>query len=192
MLLAPKAVQMIPGWITKGGAPTGACSATSAQGALDVATHHHWGGKWYGSLSSYFLTSILGENESGKKFFWEIYVNNVAATSGACGIQLKAGDKVLFAAVSTRSKNPHPTALRGPSQVTVGTPLRIQVVYFNAAGKARPLARAGVSGTGVSVVTNSHGFASIKVSKAGTLVLRTSPSGYVRAAPLTVQEVQFY
>src|SRR5439155_1094799 len=33
------------GWITKAGTPTGKCPASSAAGALDVATSHNWGGK---------------------------------------------------------------------------------------------------------------------------------------------------
>jgi hypothetical protein len=192
-LLGPKVVQTQPGSLTKGGAPPGVCSATSAAGALDVATRHNWSGTFSRSLQNYFITKILGETESGKKVFWNVFVNNVAATVGVCGITLNPGDKLLFAAVSSTSKRPaYPTALRGPGQVTVGNSVKVQVVYFNASGKARPLARARITGTGVSVVTNSHGFASIKATKAGTLVLRTSPPGYVRAVPLRVQETQFY
>jgi hypothetical protein len=192
-LLGPKAVQTQSGSITQGGAPSGVCSATSAAGALDVATGHNWSGTFSKSLQNYFITKVLGEYESGKKFFWGIFINNVASTVGVCGIKLNSRDKLLFAAVSSTSKRPaYPTALRGPSQVTVGTTFRVRVVYFNASGKARPLARARITGTGVSVVTNSHGFASIKATTAGTLVLRSSPRGYVRAVPLSVQETQFY
>ncbi len=43
-LLATEAVQTEPGWITRGGAPTGKCSAESAQGALNTATHGDWKG----------------------------------------------------------------------------------------------------------------------------------------------------
>jgi Domain of unknown function (DUF4430) len=192
-LLGPKATQAQSGWVTKGGAPTGACSATSAAGALDVATRHRWSGTFSRSLQNYFITRILGEYESGKKVFWSIFINNVAATVGACGIHLHSGDKLLFAAVSSTSSRPaYPTALRGPSSATVGTSFKVQVVYFNASGKPRPVARARVTGSGVSALTNGHGFASIKATKAGTLVLRTSPAGYIRAVPLRVQETQFY
>jgi hypothetical protein len=192
-LFGPKVVQTQSGWITKGGAPTGACPATSAAGALDVATGHRWSGTFSKHLQNYFVTKVLGDYESGKKLFWGIFVNNVSATVGICGIQLHSGDKLLFAAVASTSSRPaYPTALRGPSQVTVGNTFRVRVVYFNASGKARPLARARITGTGVSVVTNSRGFASIKAKTAGALVLRSSPPGYVRAVPLTVQELQFY
>jgi hypothetical protein len=189
-LLGPKTVQPGSGWITKGGAPTGQCPAASAQGALDAATHGKWGGKWYSSLSSYFLTSILGEKDNGPHFYWDIYVNNAVSNVGACGITLHSGDKLLFAAAS--SAHAYPTALRGPSTATVGATFSVVVVYFNGAGKAKPLARARVTGGGVNVVTNSHGSATIHAKHKGTLVLRTSPQGYVRAVPLTVQVLSFY
>ena len=76
------------GSITKGGAPKGACPGDTAQGALDVATHHRWSGKWSDSYDEYEIITILGDTESGTKSYWEIFVNNVAATSGACEIKL--------------------------------------------------------------------------------------------------------
>jgi hypothetical protein len=51
-LLADKVVQTRSGSITKGGAPSGACLASSGQGALDVATHGRWSGKFSTSLGS--------------------------------------------------------------------------------------------------------------------------------------------
>ncbi|HEY6398386.1 MAG TPA: DUF4430 domain-containing protein, partial [Solirubrobacteraceae bacterium] len=193
-LLGAKNVTTQSGWITKGGAPTGACSASSAAGALDLATRHRWSGTFSTQFQNYFITKVLGESETSKKSFWAIFVNNVSATVGICGIQLHSRDKLLFAAVSPTSKRPvsYPTAIHGPSTVTVGNSFRIQVVYFDAAGKARPLAHARVSGSGVSLVTNAHGSASIKATKSGTLSLRTSPPGYVRSPALTVQEISFY
>ena len=69
---------------------------TSAQGALNVATHGNWKGKWYSSYHEYFITGILGDNETSKKYYWGLYVNGKPASKGACEIKLKSGDKLLF------------------------------------------------------------------------------------------------
>ena len=191
-LLGPKAVQLpSSGWITKGGAPSGKCSAGSAQGGLDVETRGHWSGKWFGSLNEYEIFTILRDHESVTHEFWEIFVNNVAASAGACDITPKPGDQLLFAAVPVKG-TAYPAALHGPNSATAGAPFKVQVVYYNAAGKAKPVAKAHVTGGGVNVVTNSHGSATIDPKNPGTLVLRASPRGFIRAAPLTVHVHQFY
>ncbi len=84
------------GSITRGGAPSGKCPADSAQGALNVATHGNWAGKWYSSYDEYFITGILGDSETTKKYYWGVYVNGKVASKGACEIKLKSGDKLLF------------------------------------------------------------------------------------------------
>jgi Domain of unknown function (DUF4430) len=93
---ATKTVQTKPGWITRGGAPTGKCSAESAQGALNVATHGDWKGSWSKSYDEYYITGILGLNETGKKYYWGLYLNGKVASKGACDLKLKTGDKLLF------------------------------------------------------------------------------------------------
>ncbi len=95
-LLATKTVQPKAGWITRGGAPTGKCSNDSAQGALNLATHGNWKGKWYSSYKEYFITAILGDTETTKKYYWSLYVNGKSSSKGACDVTLKAGDKLLF------------------------------------------------------------------------------------------------
>lgn len=95
-LLASKTVQPGSGWITRGGAPSGKCPVDSAQGALNIATHGSWKGKWYSSYNEYLITGILGESETGKKYYWGLYVNGKSAAKGACDIKLKSGEKLLF------------------------------------------------------------------------------------------------
>ena len=95
-LLTTKTVQPKAGWITRGGAPTGKCSDDSAQGALNVATHGNWKGKWYSSYHEYFITGILGDNETSKKYYWSLYVNGKSSSKGACDVTLKTGMKLLF------------------------------------------------------------------------------------------------
>jgi hypothetical protein len=191
-LLGSKSVQLpASGWVTKGGAPSGKCPAASAQGALDVATRGHWSGKWFGSLNAYEVFTILHDRESGKHSFWEIFVNNVAATAGACEITPTPGDQLLFAVVPVK-RTEYPSAMHGPVNALVGARFKVQVVYYNAAGKAKPLAKAHVTGGGFNLLTNSRGSVTINPKKAGTLVLRTSPAGYIRAAPLTVNVMTLY
>ena len=95
-LLAATSVKVGSGSITRGGAPAGKCPDDSAQGALNVATHGHWSGKWYASYDEYYITAILGTSETGKKYYWGLYVNGALASKGACDVKLKAGDKILF------------------------------------------------------------------------------------------------
>jgi hypothetical protein len=95
-LLPAETVQGRSGSITRGGAPVGKCPADSAQGALNVATHGSWKGKWYASYHEYFITGILGDNETSKKYYWGLYVNGKSSSKGACEVKLKAGEKLLF------------------------------------------------------------------------------------------------
>jgi hypothetical protein len=183
-LLAAKVVQPHSGSITKGGAPSGKCLASSGQGALDVATHGRWSGKFSTSLGSYFVTKILGETENGPKYYWSIYVNNRPAATGGCGIKLHPGDQLLFAATVYPE---YPIAIKAPSTATAGKAFSVKVVAFNAKGKSKPLAGAHVTGAGQGVVTNSRGLAQVVASKSGTLKLGASDKGYVRAAQVGVR-----
>jgi Domain of unknown function (DUF4430) len=95
-LLAAETVRGRSGSITRGGAPIGKCPADSAQGALNVATRGHWKGKWYASYHEYFISAILGDGETSKKYYWGLYVNGKSSSKGACDVRLKAGEKLLF------------------------------------------------------------------------------------------------
>lgn len=95
-LLPARAVRPARGSVRRGGAPAGKCPDDSAQGALNIATHGHWRGKWYSSYDEYFITGILGDNETSKKYYWGLYVNGRLASKGACEVKLRAGDRLLF------------------------------------------------------------------------------------------------
>jgi hypothetical protein len=94
-LLKPTTVHGETGWITKGGTPHGKCSGSSAAGALDSATHGKWTGKYYPSVGGIFVTSILGVKPAGTDF-WEVVVNGKPASTGICGVKLRAGERLLF------------------------------------------------------------------------------------------------
>ncbi len=171
------------GSITKGGAPKGACPGDTAQGALDVATHHRWSGKWSNSYNEYEIFTILGDTESGTKSFWEIFVNNVAATSGACEIKLRPGEQLLFAVVPSTGPFYYPSSLSAPTTANVDHAFTAKVVGYNAKGKAAPLAGAVVDGK----KTNAHGLVQIVPNKKGTLKLQATRKGYIRSASAQVK-----
>jgi Domain of unknown function (DUF4430) len=94
-LLRPTPEHGEKGFITKGGTPRGKCSGETALGALDVATHGRWVGKYYASVGGVFITSIDGVKPPGSDF-WSLFVNGKSSSKGACGVSLKAGEQLLF------------------------------------------------------------------------------------------------
>jgi len=162
------------GYITHDGAPTGKCPADSAAGALNAATHGKWSGTWSSSYDDYevFRIDRVYENYETSNAYWGLYVNNVSASTGVCGVTpLKSGEQILFAAI--------------PDSAT-GYALAIKVVYYNAKGVAVPLADALVKGSGGSAKTNKFGTAEVVVHRPGYITLNVSAKGYVRASTVTV------
>jgi hypothetical protein len=185
-LLSATKVATHTGSITKNGTPKGSCPATSAAGALDLATHHNWSGKYDKSFGLEVI-SILGEAHSfSSKDFWEIFVNNVAAESGACELKLHSGERLLFAAVPDKGPTEYPIALEVPSHAVAGSPFTGKVVYYNAKGKATPLAGATVTVNGHSSKTGTRGTIKLSPGSAGTFVFTATKTGYIPAAPVAV------
>ncbi len=186
-LLAASAVRTHAGWITTGGTPKGSCPETSAAGALDVATHHKWGGTYSASVGGLEILSILGERHTfSSPYYWEIFVNNRAASVGACEQALHRGDKLLYAAVSQKTIE-YPTAIRAPRHATVNHPFTVKVVWFTASGIAKPLKGAQVTVRGQTVTTTSRGTVQVKSATPGALIIRADSRNYIRAAPVRVQ-----
>ena len=174
------------GWITKDGAPKGKCPADSAAGALNVATHRAWSGSWSTTYDDYLITRILSDTESGTKAYWEILVNNKAASTGACEIKLHTGERLLFAAMPL-SGTGYPLVVKAPRTATAGASLKVTVDYVNGSGAAVPLAGATVrTGGGATTKTNAKGIATLRPKHAGKLTLGAQKAGYVRAAARTV------
>jgi hypothetical protein len=178
-LLTTTVVHTHAGSITKGGAPPGACPAASAQGALDAATRGHWSGKWFGSLNSYEIFTILGDLESGTHYFWEILVNNVPASVGACGVTPHPGEQLLFAAVPA-SGTADPIKLTAPRTATTGRPFDVKVVSYDGHGKSKPLGGATVKLGSERVSTNSAGVAHLTAAHRGTFTVAATKAGHIR------------
>jgi hypothetical protein len=184
-LLAAKDVTTSSGYITKDGAPATACPAESAQGALDAATHGSWSGTWDSSYDDYFVTKILGETESGARYYWEVFVNNVAAPTGPCEIVLHGGDQLLFAAVSSTGAAEYPLAVKLLSKPAAGKGFKVEVLGYNAKGKAKALAGASVSlskaAAGKTVKTSARGVATLTAPPSGKLTINATKAGFIRA-----------
>ncbi len=178
-LLPSRTVALKPGSITRGGAAAGACSATSAQGALADATHGNWQGSWFPAYNEYYITGILGLRETGKRYYWALYVDNRFATKGACDEALKPGANVVFAVVSAKGAEEPLLGVQTPT-ARAGFPYTVQVVTYSATGKARPLAGATVSVDGRSVVTQRNGWTpGIIFRAAGPQTLTVAKAHYV-------------
>ena len=88
-LLATETVQGRSGSITRGGAPSRKVPGRQRPGCADVATHGNWKGKWYSSYDEYFITGILGDSETTKKYYWSLYVNGKARLKGGLRDQVE-------------------------------------------------------------------------------------------------------
>ena len=183
-LLAPKAVSLPSGFITKGGTPNGACSGSSAAGALDAATRGRWTGKWYASVPGIFVNSILGEKPPATADYWELFRNNVATQVGICALKLHRGDQLLFA---DSNGGQNPTTVESPKTARAGRRFTVTVVYYDAKGKPRALFDARVSAGGHTYTSNRRGKVTLKATRAGTLTLSATRRGFIRSAPVPVK-----
>ena len=194
-LLAATVVHTTRGWLTRGGAPKGACSAASAAGALQIATAGRWSGAWESKYGDYFLTRILGDTEGGKTSYWDLLVNNVAASTGACGVKLRNGDHLVFAAVPSsgagdaESRSAHSA---GADRRPCGQAVQVFVIAYNAkgnpvvgrgdrargeAGRGRPRSRAAP----IRARTNAGHCDARRDHEPGGIVLGASKTGDARA-----------
>ena len=65
----------------------------------------------------------------------------------------------------------------------MGTAFTVKVVYYTAAGKAKPLTGVKIDGA----TTGANGIATITPTKQGKLRLKASAKGYIRSAAVTVK-----
>jgi Domain of unknown function (DUF4430) len=180
-LLAAKVEHAPAGSVTKDGH---SCSGNSAAGAFNAATRGKWSGTWSKSLSDFQVMTILGdtENYTTTKSYWELFVNNVPASTGICGVKLKAGENILFAAVGASETPADPLGVEAPTSEPEFKKFTIKVVYYNAKGKASPAAGVTVAFAGHRYTTNSAGeTAKVAAETSGALSVTAAKKGYIRA-----------
>lgn len=165
------------------------CAATTGAAALQRATGGNWAGTWSSQYSDFELTKVKGEtdNYSTTKSYWEVFVNDMPASTGICGLKLKGNEDILFAAVGSTEKPAAPIAITSATAPSGSTPGSVKVVAYSAKGKVSPLAGATVTVNGKSAgTTNAQGVASITTGATGKLDVAVSKTGYIRDE----QEVQ--
>jgi hypothetical protein len=168
------------------GHPEGSCTGTSAAGALELATAGNWSGKWYGGTLGYAVESIVGESYpfSGS-YFWDFWLNNKAEEEhGICGVELKAGDRVLLfpCHFEMNVACPTPLGIEAPALANAGETVTVTVKQYNTKGEASPAVGATVAGGGVSASTDFQGHATMRFSGDGTYTLHASGSNEGPAA----------
>lgn len=188
--LLPATTIRVPsaGSITKDGAPSGACPAASATGALQVATKGNWSGTYSTQYGDYEITKILGDlaPATATTPYWEILVNDVASPEGACATKLRAGDRLLFAVVGPKDTG-LPLVIKTASRAKANSTLKVTVDEVNAKGKDVALKGAKVTGGAKPATTNAAGIATVAVGHPKTLKLGASDTGYIRAASVTLK-----
>lgn len=170
------------GSITKGG---GSCPAASGAGALNAATKGRWNGT-YSSGLGIEVTQILGETRVfSKGAWWELFVNNRAASVGVCDLKLHRGTQLLFAAVPAKGTT-YPLVVTAPKRATEGKPFTVKAIYYPGTGaKAKPVK--GVTFSGLTGTTNASGVATLTATHTGKVAIVGSAKGYVRSAADTVK-----
>lgn len=165
------------------------CAAQTGAAALQRATNGNWSGTWSSQYKDFEITKVKGEtdNYSTTKSYWEVFVDDVPASTGICGLKLKGNENILFAAVGSTEKPGSPISILSATPPSGSTPGSVKVVAYSAKGKASPLTGATVTVNGRRAgTTNAQGTASITTSATGKLDVVVSKTGYIRDE----QEVQ--
>jgi hypothetical protein len=167
--------------------PPGSCSGTSAAGALQLATEGNWDHEAY-------IQTILGETHewsTGDPRYWALWINDKYAEEGACTLQLKEGDRVLFLVDRATAPNYTPTVfpleLSGvPAEITRGESATVTVKKYNTAGEGTPASGVAVKGGEATATTNASGQAKVTFNTLGTAHLRGTKSGFAPTASVAV------
>jgi hypothetical protein len=175
--------------VTKEG---GTCPGTSAMGALNLATHGDWEGPWESVFGDYELITIDGksypfEKGSPANYYWSFWRNNVYSEEGECGVELEAGDQILFFPSCYGASCPPAPEVLGietPPTAEVGQPVTITVNRYSSEGKHSPAAGVTVGGWGSSTTTNFEGKATLTFPGDETYTLRAT--GATGENPLAV------
>lgn len=163
------------------------CPGNTVAGAFNRAVRGDWSATWFSGLG-FDVNRILGETAdyTKTKRYFELFVNNKAASVGICSLKLVRGEKVLVASVPDTG-TVYPLGLHVASTATAGGNLKVTVLAYDAKGRARPRPGATVLVGHRRARTNSAGIATVKVGGAGRYVVRAFAPGYIRdEAPLKV------
>jgi hypothetical protein len=172
---------------------THACTGTSAAGALQQATAGDWAGVWNDGFGTYSVDTVRGETHLfGSGEFWSLFLNNVPASSGLCGLELQTADQLLLAPEPETGTQLNPLVLQGvPASAAPGQAFAVKVTRvvttfpppnFDPTTTTEPVAGATVSGGDAPATTGADGSASVALSAVGPAGLRATASGEIRSA----------
>jgi hypothetical protein len=167
--------------------PPGNCQGTTAAGALQLATEGNWDHEEY-------IRTILGETHEwtmADPRYWAVWINDKYAEEGACTLQMKEGDRLLFlvdrATAPEYAPTVFPLELSGtPTEITQGESATVTVNKYSTAGVGSTATGVSVKGGEATVTTNASGQASVKFSTVGTAHLRGTKSGFAPTASVPV------
>ena len=185
-LLAPTAVTLHNGAVSKDGVAADSCSGLSALGALEDATHGNWAGSWSKSYKEYFVTSIAGTSYGASAaYYWAFWLDNKPAPVGACDVDPAKGSSILFfPEYDGKSKSivaPNVLGISAPASALAGKPFTVFVTsYANANGKASPAVGAKLSAAGVAATVGGGGKAALTISRTGNVVVAVSAANSLR------------
>ncbi|HEX5308469.1 MAG TPA: DUF4430 domain-containing protein [Solirubrobacteraceae bacterium] len=167
--------------------PPGNCPGTSAAGALQLATEGNWDHQEY-------IRTILGETHEwtiADPRYWAVWIDDKYSEEGACSLEMKEGDRVLF--LVDRATEPEylptvfPLELYGaPAEIAEGESANVTVDKYNTAGTASPASGVSIKGGESTVITNASGEATVKFKALGTAHLRGTKSGFAPTASVAV------
>jgi hypothetical protein len=178
--------------VVKDGNPADSCPGTNALGALQLATAGNWEGPWNSKYGQYEVITIAGESHpfeapaAGKpSHYWDFWLDNKEASSGACEAELHSGDSVLFfvgcSALAAECQSA-PNALdvlgvEAPATVEVNKPVTVTVrSYPVEGGSSSPVVGATVVGGGDASAppTNELGQTTLTFSGDGRYTLHAT------------------
>jgi hypothetical protein len=165
----------------------GNCAGTTAAGALQLATEGSWDHEAY-------IQTILGETHEwtvSSPRYWAFWINDKYAEEGACGLQLKEGDGVLFLVDEALEPEYTPTVLPlelsgAPTEIAQGESAIVTVNKYSTAGVASAASGVSVKGGEKAVLTDSSGHATVKFNAIGTALLRGTKSKFAPTASVAV------
>lgn len=157
------------------------CAGNTLLDPFNLAVKGRWSGPYYTGLG-FEPTRVLGETDSYSKsgHWYELFINNRAASAGLCGLKITRGQHVLLAAVPDLGTE-FPTGITAPKSATAGARFTVHVVLYNAKGKPHALKGATVTGAGVHVTTNAKGYATISTTRTGRRVFTAFKKGEIRS-----------
>jgi hypothetical protein len=170
--------------VVNDGMPAHACEGTSALGALQDATGGNWVGEWSEKYAQYFINGIAGEThlyQAGvRSYYWSFWLNDVFQETGPCGVQLEAGDRVLFFPICDElcpaGPEPTPLEIEAPTAANTGEAVNVTVKQYSAKGEPSPAANASLTWPGGSTTTDSQGHATVAFGTAGVVEVHVTGS----------------